>query len=397
MFKLRALGWLFALSLTGCHPSVSLHSTRRALPPLTLSGQNFIQISAGGRHTCALKKEGRVRCWGQNNRGQLGQPPSRLNTTPQLIPQLKGVVQISAGDSHTCALKKEGRVECWGDNNLGQLGRGVALDVAHRPSPVLGLGASQQISAGTTHTCALRRDGTVWCWGDNADGQLGDGSVLSHDTPRRVIALPEPALRVSAGGRHTCALLRSGSAWCWGNNASGQLGDGTQLTRPTPHLVASLHDVVQVAASSHDQTCALRSDGDVFCWGDPAGSAQLDAASSGGSLLPVVAPASAVTQLSTGAQHACTLDDDADVLCWGNNTFGQLGGDLDASAPAAVDDLDDASQISAGDLHTCALTRRDQVLCWGDNAFGQLGLLDVDFVSAPTRVDLLDGAQKRRR
>jgi alpha-tubulin suppressor-like RCC1 family protein len=220
-----------------------------------------MQISAGGDHTCALKTDGKVLCWGGNGSNQLGNPnvtATQANPTPTAVINLgTDTKQISAGTDHTCALKTNGKVVCWGFNGFGQLGRPNVTGSQANPTPdfVIGLGTDTlHISAGTNHTCALKTDGKMLCWGDNRAGELGNPNMVmgsaQNATPTLVVGLDGMNTQlISAGGGHTCALKTDGKVLCWGSNGFGQLGapgnppafvDLSIKPEPTPVLGGSI-------------------------------------------------------------------------------------------------------------------------------------------------------------
>ncbi|MGC9079924.1 MAG: RCC1 domain-containing protein, partial [Nanopusillaceae archaeon] len=190
-------------------------------------------IAAGGSHTCALLSDGTVKCWGSNDDGQLGDGTNVYRHTPVIVQNLSNAIAIAAGESHTCALLSDGTVWCWGYNAFGQLGYGTYFTDRYTPVKVQNLSNAIAIAAGGYHTCALLSDRTVWCWGSNYFGQLGDGTREDRHTPVKVQNLSN-VIAIAAGWYHTCALLYDGTVWCWGDNDDGQLGDGTNITRYTP-------------------------------------------------------------------------------------------------------------------------------------------------------------------
>lgn len=246
-------------------------------------------VANGGYHTCALTITGGVKCWGGNWYGQLGDGTTEARHTPVDVAGLtSGVIGITAGKWHTCALTAKREVKCWGYNGSGQLGDGSTTD---SPAPVnvssLGSGVLA-ITAGGTHTCALVTDG-VKCWGNNTGGQLGDGSFTDRTTPVEVVGLPPDIEEISAGGAHTCALTHnhwSGGVKCWGANWDGQLGDGSNDSRSTPVDVVGLSSGAGAIAAGEQFTCARLPWNGTRCWGENA-YGQLGDGSLLGSNLPV--------------------------------------------------------------------------------------------------------------
>jgi alpha-tubulin suppressor-like RCC1 family protein len=206
-----------------------------------------IAISAGSSHTCAILDSGAVKCWGNNENGQLGDGATTDRKAPAQVSGLSsGVVSLSAGGNHTCAILDSGAVKCWGSNRYGQLGHTAYLQkdkeevsaidkllgttkFLYWPNPkgVSGLTSGVvSISSGSCHTCALMDTGGVKCWGWNSSGQLGEGTTINRTTPSQVSGLSRGVMSMSAGYRHTCALLDTGVAKCWGSNNYAQLGQG---------------------------------------------------------------------------------------------------------------------------------------------------------------------------
>ena len=257
-------------------------TTNDIYTPVDVSGlsSGVIAISAGAIHTCALLESGSVKCWGQNGAGQLGNWSTYDSYTPVNVSSLfSGVIAISAGGNHTCALLNSGGVKCWGNNDAGQLGDGTTT---RRSTPVNVSGLSSgviAISAGDQHSCALLGSGGVKCWGDNEWGQLGDGTTTSRNTPVDVSGFSSGVTTVSAGGGFTCALLSSGGVQCWGRNTDGQLGDGISggpelcylayfyPCSKTPTNVSGLSSGVTAISSGGAHTCALLNSGGIKCWG----------------------------------------------------------------------------------------------------------------------------------
>ncbi len=332
----------------------------------------IVQIAAGYYHTCALISDGTVRCWGDNNKGQLGDGSTQDRHTLVEVVGITNAVQISAGWYHTCAVISDGHAKCWGYNYYGQLGDG-STTTRHTPVEVVGITTAKQVSARGAHTCAALSDGHAKCWGGNVAGQLGDGSTTDRHTPVEVVGITT-AKQVSAGEYHTCAVLTDGHAKCWGLNNHGQLGDGSTTDRYTPVEVDGLMNVKQVSAG-YNHTCAVLTDGHAKCWGNNW-YGQLGDGSTTERHTPVeVAGITNASQVSAGSYHTCAVLTDGHAKCWGNNWYGQLGdgSTTERHTPVYVVGIETPVQVSAGDWHTCAMLSDGHAKCWGHNNSGQLG------------------------
>jgi uncharacterized repeat protein (TIGR01451 family) len=311
-------------------------------------GSGVTAIAAGEYHTCALTSGGGVKCWGFNGYGELGDGTTTQRTTPVDVSGLgSGVSAISAGHGYTCALTSGGGVKCWGDNQYGQLGDGTTTQRT-TPVDVSGLGSGvAAISAGAFHTCALTSGGGVKCWGDNLDGDLGDGTTTQRTTPVDVSGLGSGVASISAGYYHTCALTSGGGVKCWGDPADGQLGDGTTTVRTTPVAVSGLGSGVAAISAGAFHTCALTTGGGVKCWGyngngqlgDGTSSGPQTCAGSPCSTTPVDVSGlgSGVTAIAAGGYHTCALTSGGGVKCWGANYAGQLGDGTTTQRTTPVD------------------------------------------------------------
>ncbi|MBK7201880.1 RCC1 repeat-containing protein [Candidatus Amarolinea dominans] len=338
-------------------------------------------VNAGADHTCAVTADGGVKCWGVNDRGQLGDGTTEQRGAPVDVSGLmSGVVAVSAGRGHTCALTTAGGVKCWGSNEFGQLGDGTGA-AQLTPVDVVGLTVGvTAISAGGEHTCALTTAGGMKCWGNNVHGQLGDGTTEERLTPVDVAGLTSDVTAVSAGGAHTCALTTAGGAKCWGYNALGQLGDGTTVQRLLPVDVVGLASGVEAVEGGVLHTCALNTAGGIQCWG-ANWSGQLGDGTTTNRLTPVsvIGLTSGAAVVTTGYQHTCAQTTTGGVKCWGDNISGQLGNDTSGLQQFSTTPLDviglaaGVASVEAGSVHTCALTADGRIQCWGGDDYGQLG------------------------
>ncbi|GLC27737.1 protein kinase domain-containing protein [Roseisolibacter agri] len=250
---------------------------RRTAPVRLAGSERFAFVLAGGTVSCGLTTRGGVSCWGANDHGQLGDDstiPSRTAPAEIRWPSGGRVQGIAVGASHACALDADGRAFCWGANDRGQLGDGTTTD-RRTPTRVAGDARFIALSAGRAHTCAATTERQVLCWGENRDGQLGARDQRQSSTVPTSVALPAGAMAiaVTAGGAHSCALGSTGGAWCWGRNASGQLGRGSTRARGVPAPVRAPSPLAAIAAAAA-HTCALTTAGEALCWG-AAGDGQL--------------------------------------------------------------------------------------------------------------------------
>ena len=337
----------------------------------------YSAVSASWGHTCAISTAGRVECWGLNNNGQVGDGTTTNRNAPtQVIGLESGVSAITLGRDHTCALTKSGGVRCWG-YNWGRLGDGTT-DSRNVPTQVSGLESGvSAISSGSTLTCALTTAGGVKCWGVNGDGQLGDGTTTDRTLPTQVSGLQSGITAVSSGADHACALTTAGKIKCWGNNEDGQLGDGTTSNRLLPTQVSSLESSVSAISSGYYHTCALMTTGGVKCWGSNQ-HGQLGDGTTTKRQVPtqVKGLESGVSAISAGSHNTCALTKTGGVKCWGHNDFGQIGDGTTTSRsePTQVSGLESGvTSIAAGTQHTCAIQSPGIVRCWGNNGLGQLG------------------------
>lgn len=356
--------------------------------PVDVSGltSGVVALGVGFYHACVVTAAGGVKCWGRNLYGALGDGTTTNRPTPVDVSGLaSGVAVVTAGFDHSCALTTANGLKCWGSNSDGRLGDGTSTD-RRTPVDVQGLTSGvTAVSAGANHTCALTTAGGVQCWGNDAFGQLGDGSRIPpyRFTAADVSGLTSGIVAIGAGALHTCALTATGAVKCWGANEKGQLGDGTMTVRLTPIDVTTLGTSVSELAVGEYHTCVVTTPGAAECWGNNS-DGQLGDGTTAVRLAPVdvAGLASGVTRLAAGERHTCAATSPADFRCWGYNYFGQLGdghqgtGRFPDNAPVPVDASAvtfDVTAFAGGWGHTCAVTSTGAVKCWGDNDNGQLG------------------------
>jgi alpha-tubulin suppressor-like RCC1 family protein len=325
---------------------------------------DVVQVAAGFSHGLAVISDGTVRAWGDNTYGQLGDGTQTERSTPVQVTGLTGVIQVAAGAGFSLALRSDGTVWAWGTNDAGQLGNGGTSAHQLTPVKVKRLTRVTQIAAGgyfsfdsLGFSLALRSDGTVWAWGYNHDGQLGTGTTANSSLPVQVPGLSH-VTGISAGGDFCLATRTSSispitSVWAWGGNRRGQLGDGTLASHLTPGQVTGISApfIASIAAGS-SSALVLGTDGRIWAWGNNA-SGQLGTAPSSS---PVTRPVSTtgsgsgITQLAAGADHVLALKSDGTVLASGGNSWAQLGDGnaLPVTGRVQVTGLASVTQVAAG-------------------------------------------------
>jgi alpha-tubulin suppressor-like RCC1 family protein len=281
-------------------------------------------------------------------------------------------VAISAGYYATCAIRDDGSTWCWGYNAYGQLGNGT-VTTSCTPTSVANLEATQIVATGGHHACALLEGGTLRCWGDNARGQLGDGTTTTSSAPVEVLNQSGSAVALAAGDSHSCAALTGGAVVCWGANDRSQLGDGTTEDSSVPVTVVGVERAMAVGAGfAHN--CVLLEGGTVQCWGSNS------VGQIGSGPYAYSRPPTMVTGLTEPARsigvgdfQSCAVLASGAVQCWGAAPVGD-GTNFDQTLPVNVLGVSTAVGVSGGYEHTCAwLDRGREVLCWGRGYEGELG------------------------
>ena len=371
---------------------------RRAV--FTASGTpRWSAVAAGFGHSCALTTAGDTYCWGGNTTGALGDGTTTQRNAATALARPIPFATVQAGALHTCALLEEGTGYCWGFGTFGQLGNGLT-EQQLTPVPVVGPARLSVLSAGEFHTCGVTITQAL-CWGRNNAGQIGDGSTTDRLSPTAVAGTWSA---VTAGGEHTCAVTSAvapGSVpplgvgvWCWGRNAQGQLGDGTSTDRLLPVEVSGMGPNLTRVAAGAAHTCALSIAGAPFCWGDNL-YGQLGDGTTTDRVAPVpvlgLPPGTPLVAIDADSSHTCGVAVSGAAYCWGANGRGQLGDGTttDRSAATLVTGGHSFVSIVLGGGHTCATTADGVIFCWGDASRAQLGdpaLVPVGFSAAPVRV-----------
>lgn len=353
----------------------------------------LLSLAASGAHTCAADSNRNLWCWGSNAQGQLAVDETSVRA-PEIV-ATGGWIAVAAGGSspaHTCAIHFQGSLWCWGDNSRGQLGfSSLEVPQANRVRQV-DAGGWADVSTGPLTTCAVRDEGTLWCWGAADDGRLGQGEVNGQSEKPSIVGVEADWRAVSVGDGFVCALKRDNTLYCWGRNNKGQVGRvgvGPVSARP---VVVNANFLTVSAGASH--ACGVRVGGSVWCWGDNS-SGQLGLPASQAFVetpqrVPFADETSVWTSVVVGKRHSCALTQQGSLWCWGANAVGQLGQGVaseGASLPVAVDPQRRWLRVAAGEQHMCAEAADGTLWCWGDGSLGQTGL-SAPLTATPTLLPL---------
>jgi alpha-tubulin suppressor-like RCC1 family protein len=355
-----------------------------------LNGAKWKSLSAGNSHAIALKDDGTMWAWGWNYSGQLGDGTNTEKLRPTQVGGDNTWSMVAAGGGHALALKSDGSLWTWGNNNYGQLGDGTTVS-RNTPSRLGNENNWSAIAAGSIHSLAVKTDGSLWTWGGNDFGQLGDGTynkalfsdsweekeLLMRFTPTRV-GTDNDWATVAGGLNHSAAIKKDGTLWTWGYNTQGQLGDATTgVPRPTPGLIDS--DTTWMAVTAReDQTLAMKTDRSLWAWGSPG-------KGEGNTLPEQVAADTSWQNFAAGGDHTEALDTDGILWAWGSDHYGQLGTGwcsiwckFEWNSSGKNFNLEDVrgrdwSHVAAGPGFTIALKTDGTLWGWGDNRMTLLG------------------------
>lgn len=379
-------------------------------PPLEIL-THAKKVALGDYHGCALKDDGTVWCWGDNEAGELGDGTYRSRNFAARVDGISTATALVAGASHTCALLSNGTTQCWGNNSSGQLGIGDYAEKSAAPRIVRGVGGGfsllsdiTNLAAGYEHTCARDSRGTMFCWGKNDYGQLDDGITDSSFVPV-VAMLGSKVKSIAAGGDHSCAILDGDILQCWGRNQYGQLGDGGSepYSLPTTVNLATVYTPVFVRTNDASDTCAVLSGRSLKCWGSNVYGELGNGADDDRTLFPPIPHSNPsdvlvtttpklslypVGDVAIGYEHACAKMDDGlgntGIRCWGYNYYGELGdgeseshSDLPTTVLAGGNPstpLSGVMDIAVGAGGACAVLTSGIVQCWGSDENGELGI-----------------------
>lgn len=359
--SLRRAAALFALLAAG----VMSCSHDTTAPKVSING--FASITAGGSHTCALTPAGVAYCWGGNGEGQLGDSTLVSKSTPTRVAGGHLFTSITAGFTHTCALTAAGAAYCWG--SAGHVGDGTTT--RHNvPTPVAGGATFASITTGAEggQSCGVSTSGLALCWGSAAPDVIPGGLAFTS---------------IALGAFHTCALTKSGAAYCWGAD-NGQLGIGTPDTTVVPGPVA-VHGGLTFSSlvAGYLFTCGVTTGHIAYCWGDNTSGDLGDGTGTERDVPTAVQGGLAFRAVSgAGNNHACGLTSAGLAYCWGDDDYGDLGDGngllnepiIERDSPVAVSGGLMYQSLASGPYHNCAITAAGAAYCWGNNGQGELGI-----------------------
>ena len=354
------------------------------------------QVAAGQYHTVLLKSDGTVWTSGYNNHGQLGDNTTTTRAAPVQVTSLSGIVEVGAGAYHSVALKSDGTVWAWGLNSSSQVGDNTTTE-RHTPVQVkksngsggtTGLTNIVAISVGGYHNFAIDGSGTIWAWGLNSSGQLGDGTTTRSGLAEPLTTLSGVTVQqIFSGEYHSFFLTSTGGVWATGLNTNGQLGDGTTTQRNSPVSVSGLSGVtITQLSGAAGSSLALQSDGTVWGWGYNT-SGEVGDGSTTQRTSPVhLSSLSGIVAVQAGYTHSSAIKSDGTVWTWGTNSYGELGDGtiILRSSPVQVSGMSGALQLASGNEDTLVLKSDGTLWGWGYNALGELANGTSAAMAAPS-------------
>jgi alpha-tubulin suppressor-like RCC1 family protein len=336
-------------------------TTYTSSPVSTVGGfTDWIQVSAGSAHSIAVRSNGTAWVWGNNAIATLGDGTAVTRSSPvSVVGGFTDWIQVSAGSYHNLGLRSNGTAWAWGSQGFGQLGDGTTTLRSSPVSVVGGFTDWVELNAGYSHSLGIRKDGTAWAWGINGYGRLGDGTAVARSSPVSVVGGFTDWIQLSAGQFHNLGLRANGTAWAWGTGSQGRLGDGTSTSRSSPvSVVGGFTDWIQVSAGGAG-SLGLRANGTAWAWGQNLyGNIGDGTTTSRSSPVSVVGGFTDWVKVSSGSQHSLGLRANGTAWAWGNNINGMLGDATLTSrtSPVSVDGrFTDWIDISAGLRHSAAI------------------------------------------
>lgn len=327
------------------------------------------------------KKSGMVYSWGEDNRQVLGNGTEGPRTLPGPVLNGDNFIQVRATNSTACGIKVDRTVWCWGGDTNGRLGNGPVVTADQdQPYQVPGITNAVKVSVFLSHVCALIKDGTAWCWGENVQGSLGDGTTTTRHSPVKVQFFND-MIDISAGQDNTCIVRRNGEGWCWGVGTGGQLGNGASVNSQTPVRVSGVNDFVSIVRGN-TAYCGVTRRGNGYCWGNEMNGSFGNGGASGIQNTPsAITGLTDIVELDIGDENACALRSTGHISCWGAGTAGQLGNGTNTAVqttPVTVVGISDFVEMGQTASTSCGLRSNGEMWAWGEDYLGRLGNGDAD-------------------
>jgi alpha-tubulin suppressor-like RCC1 family protein len=344
---------------------------RRSTPVTTFGGgTNWKQVTSGSNsnHTAAIKTDGTLWAWGPNGNGfygQLGDNTSGTNRSTPVTTFSGGTnwKQVSAGSLHTAAIKTDGTLWTWGYNNNGELGDNTTTQRSAPGTTFAGGTNWKQVSAAAGHNAAIKTDGTLWTWGYNGYGQIGDNTATTRSTPVTTFGGGTNWKQVIVGNSHTAAIKTDGTLWTWGSNDYGQIGDNTATTRSTPVTTFSGGTNWKQVSAGNIFTAAIKTDGTLWTWGQGSfGKLGRNTTTNRSTPVTTFAGGTNWKQVACGNHHTVAIKTDGTLWTWGYNGYGGLGDNTTTQRNTPVTTFAGGTnwkQVSCGNFHTAAITYID--------------------------------------
>ena len=333
----------------------------RSSPVQTISsGTNWKSVAGGWYHTAAIKTDGTLWSWGRNGNGQLGDNTITDKSSPvQTIASGTNWKLVACGAYHTAAIKTDGTLWSWGRNSYGQLGDNTITDKSSPVQTIAGGTNWKSVACGWYHTAAIKTDGTLWSWGRNTYGQLGDNTITHRSSPVQTIAGGTNWKLVGCGGYHTAAIKTDGTLWSWGHNNYGQLGDNTITNKSSPVQTISSGTNWKSVACGRDHTAAIKTDGTLWSWGRN-GYGQLgdNTITRRSSPVQTISGGTNWKLVACGWLHTAAIKTDGTLWLWGGNYYGQLGDNTTAYRLSPVQTISSGTNwksVECGGDHTTAI------------------------------------------
>jgi hypothetical protein len=350
----------------------------------TGANQPFFQYTTqlGGDGILSQGETSSAKTWEFDISGCTTGPPCTFSFTvfvtaavPNESELVVSLTEIATGAAHSCGIGSNGHTYCWGQNDQGQVGDGTMTSPRNTPRKVVGGHTFTKLALGSSHTCGIRSDGAAYCWGSDASGQLGNGATTGSQSSPNAVSTILTFTDIAAGASHSCGIDSSGAAHCWGSDASGELGNGaTTGTQTSPSAVTGSLIFSQITTGS-SYTCAVTTTGAGHCWGSDSDGQLGNGATTGNQTSPsAVSGSLTFTMIEAGNIHTCGIESGGAGHCWGSDADGRLGNGAggSADAPSAVSGSLTFTDIDAGFSHSCGIAG-GAPHCWGDDAFEQLG------------------------